>query len=364
MLRFTRPAAALAVLLSLSQARALDPELLRLADPEANVVAGIRLAELAASPLMAPMLDQARTSNPEAFAALDMLGPNPWSLVEELLIFGKLEGPVDAEKSEPLLLIRGGFSQVDWKSALCAGGCTDASHGGMQLNRIDSAEQEVFFVLLDGDHAAMGPGDQVRSMIDRKKTGGVDPASVEGWASSMNDAHFWLAAKGPFDVPDGQDAGMVGALAQGLVGLGFGLTLGDDVTLGLELASDSEENAQQMLAATQAMLAMASLGMANDPENAEFSSLLQSLKINRDQNRVSAALSVPANVLMSQIQAKMAETIESSAQDEEAASPPDTGSGGTGQVRQPSVAPRQGTITIHGLEPAPVEVEAQPKQER
>jgi len=349
------PAAALAVLLFSTPAAALDPELLKLADPEANVVAGVRLAELASSPILAPMLEQARAGNPEAFAALDMLGPDPFSLVEELLIFGKLEGTENAEKSEPLVLIRGAFSKVDWKSALCAAGCTDASHAGTPMSRVDSATEEVFFVLLDGDHAAMGPGDQVRSMIDRRAAGGVDPASVESWASTMGGAHFWLAAKGPFDVPQGQDAGMMGALAQGLTGLGFGLSLGEEVTLGLELASDNEENAQQLLATTQAMLAMASLGIANDPENAELGAVLEGLQLSRDQNRVSAALAVPAEVLMSQIQTKMTEAAEAAPTDEGDPVQPDNP-----EQDKPAAAPQKGKITIHGLDDDPVEVQPQP----
>jgi len=357
MSRTAWPVAAVALLLSVGSARALDPELLKLADPEANVAAGVRLADMAASPLMAPLLEEARASSPEAFEALEALGPDPFSLIEEILVFGHMDPEGGAEKSDPLVLVRGPFSEVDWQSAVCAEGCTASMHGGMELRRVDAAEDELFFVELDGGHAALGSGNQVRSMIDRRAAGGIDPASVETWVSTMNDAHFWLSAKGPFNAPEGQaDNPMLAAFTEGLVGLGFGLTLADDVVLGLELSSDSEENAQKLFATVQAMLGMASMSLADDPDNAEMAQMLDKLSLTHDRARVQASLSLPADELMAQIAAKMAEQPEEVAED------------GPANEETPAAAqPRErkssgGKITIHGLEEEPVEVDPKPSQ--
>ena len=75
----------LALALTLPLAAA-DPELIRLTRPDANFLLGARLSDIAASPLVKTLLDEALDSKPEWGVGPGLAGTNPLEGFDEVLI--------------------------------------------------------------------------------------------------------------------------------------------------------------------------------------------------------------------------------------------------------------------------------------
>ncbi len=351
--RLPRPSvlAALLLLAAAPQASpAADPALLGLADPASNFVIGIDVQALAASPLAQEALLKAQTENPTWGQALGALGPDPLSRVQEVLIAGNVEQA--REDSKGLVLIKGDFASDDWMSFACQAGCSSESYRGFTVQGLQNADKPSAFVRLDASYVALGTPDQVRGVVDRKASGAGSSfaGQVQGWTSNAGRHHVWVAAKGPFDMPHaGEDPMGMSGIAK-LDAFGMGLTLGEDLEVGLELRSISAAESLQLHQSLQGLLMMVSMRAQQDPDTA---ALLQGLTIAQSARTVNASLRVPGYLLK-----RMAEKRSRQAT-------PDTAAAWQTEPSQPTPRPRQprqGIIRIDGLENGPVVVESEPQR--
>lgn len=347
--RLSRLSVLAAVLLAASPqaSSAADPALLGLADPASNFVIGIDVQALAASPLAQEALLKAQTENPTWGQALGALGPNPLSRIHEVLIAGDVEQA--REDSKGLVLIKGDFAGDDWMSLACQAGCSSENYLGFTVQGLKSADRPSAFVRLDASYVALGSPEQVRGVVDRKTsgTGSSFAGRVQGWTSNAGGHHVWIAAKGPFDMPhSGADPMGMNNIAN-LDAFGMGLTLGDDLQVGIEMRSMSAAESLALHQSLQGLLMMMSMNAQQDPDTAE---LLRGLTIGQSAQTVNASLRVPGYLLkrMAEKRAKQA------AQDTAAAWQMEP----TPRPRQP----RQGIIRIEGLDDGPVVVESEPRQ--
>jgi hypothetical protein len=329
---------------------AADPTLLGLADPGSNFVIGIDVQALSASPLAQQALLKAQTENPTWGAALAALGPNPLSRIHEVLITGDVE--TARERSQGLVLVRGDFADDDWMAFACQAGCSSENYRGYTVQGLQSADKPSAFARLDSSYVALGSPDQVRGVVDRRTAGGGASfaAQVQSWTSNAGGHQLWVAAKGPFDMPHaGADPMGMSGIAN-LDAFGMGLTLGDDLQVGLELRSMSGPESAALHQSLQGLVMMMSMNAQQDPDTAE---LLHGLKISQSGRTVSASLDVPGYLLE-----RMAEKRSQQAADEST----------TGWQVEPSQPasrprqPRQGVIRIDGLDGGPVVVESEPQQ--
>lgn len=327
---------------------AADPALLGLADPAANFLIRIDVQALAASPLAQEALLKAQAENPTWGQAMGALGPNPLSRIQEVLIAGDVEQA--REDSKGLVLIKGDFADDDWLSFACQAGCSSEHYHGFSVQSLQSADKPSAFVRLDPSYVALGSPDQVREVVDRKTSGGGTSLASQGhaWTTDKGGHHVWIAAKGPFDMPHaGADPMGMSSIAN-LDAFGMGLTMGEDLVVGLELRSMSAAESTELHQSLQGLLMMMSMSAQQDPDTA---ALLQGLTIGQSAQTVSASLRVPGYLLKRMAEKRIQQATAETGFDWQAAQP-------APRPRQP----RQGIIRIEGLEGGPVVVESEPQQ--
>lgn len=341
--------AALLLLAAAPQAApAADPVLLDLADPASNFVIGIDVKALAASPLAQDALVKAQTESSTWGQAMGALGPNPLSRIHEVIITGDERAARDQKKG--LLVVRGDFGTDDWMSVACGGACEKQAYQGHSLYLPPNSEGPGAFVRLDSNYVAWGTPDQVRGVIDRKTsgTGSSLAERIQGWSSNAGRHHVWVAAKGPFETPKAAGANLMGMSSiANLDAFGMGLTLSEDLEVGIEMRSLSAAESQTLHQTLQGLLLMMSMSAQQDPDTA---ALLQGLTIGQSAQTVNASLRVPSSLIK-----RIAEKRTRQA----------TSGAAAAWQMQPAprpLQPRQGVIRIEGLEDGPVVVESEPRR--
>lgn len=346
LVRSFAPIALPAALLASGPLFAADPVLMGLARDQANFAMGIDVRSISTSPLVQSMMQEAGKEKPELGAMMALLGPSLFEKIEEILIVGEMR-PGET-KPAGLVLARGDFSDDSILTMLCAQGCTNVDHAGFTLHQTTLQDQPGSFVKINDRYAALGPDEQVRELVDRRRAGSPSgfASTLEGWAHNMGGHQLWIAAKGPFEVPESAGQSPFAADALGnLDSVGLGLTLAQDFALGLEVRSTSEDEARKLYDMAQGLLMMATAGAGDDPQAAQF---LQRLNLGHAGRNLTATLRVPADELRQAMASRMSQS----------------GSGvapavSAGPAPEPD-KPRQGVIRIHGLEDDAVEVESQP----
>ena len=368
------PLILLASLLLAAPAAAVDPALLDLAPPDANFVIGIRVTDIVRSPLVSGMIDDAKAGSPE----IGMLfgGPDGGGAIEgleEILIVGRAEpeGDADAE-DDSLALLRGDFTSPLWTDFICSEGCETSEYQGFEIRSGHATDKPADFVALDARYAAVGAPARVREAIDRRQRGerSAFAAAVSQWSEGLGRRPLWLAATGPFDVPQESMGGMAIPGMDQIEGLGLGLDLGQDLDVVLELRTRDETAARELYDSLQGLLALFALtaqseagedGEGANPQ-AEIAGLLESLNLRQEARVLHASLRIPA----SEVEKRFAEglvTFDEAAGDgaEDGGSISVFGSEQGTTVEPSSQGSREGVIRIYGLEQEAVEVPSGPQ---
>ncbi len=364
--------AALAGVLSLPLAAA-DAELLRLTRSDVNFLLGVRLSEIAKSPLVRTMLDEAMASKPELRALGGMVGSNPLEGFDELLIAANIDTQSPQDPKDALIVFSGALDPQRLQGVFCGDGCERETYRNLELLKVERKDADTpgFLVLLDGRYAALGERPAVERAIDRfqsRAEASFNP-EMQSWIDRLGRYHFWLAAKGPFNAPEAEELGpammAAGAISK-MEGFGLGVLLDNDVSLSIELESVSSKDATELYETAQGMLALARMsqqqqsGEQPQPTSTEPGAfdLLQNLKLTNTGRVVSASLTIPQRELTRQLRAKLEENrqdepaLEAGLHAEDAPAP---------TVR---VAPRSrpsNSIRVYGLEPRAVEYPLTPK---
>ena len=332
-----------------ASAGAVDPGLLQLADPEVNFLVGVRVGELASSPLMLKVLDESKKSGPGWSGLIDQMGPNPFSAIEEILIMGRIEaGETPEANQDAVIVARGDFSGSRLEDALCSKGCTAGTHRGVALQLLEHDGKPAAFAKLGDGYAALGAEDKVRSLIDRYAAGGGPQFATRAqeWAKGLAGHHVWIAAQGPFEAPDSHDAPpFAQEMLNGLEGVGLGLTIGDELLVSMDLRSKTEDDSKRLYTTLQGLLAMAAASQAAAPASeGSPAELLRQIKMVQGAKRITATLRAPTDAIQQTFAARMSEREEG---------PVDAAAFHAEPARE-----RSGKIRIYGLAGEPVEVEA------
>ena len=328
---------------------AVDTELLKMADPEINLLVGIRTGEIASSPLMLKVFAESKKTGPDWSGLIDRMGPNPFASIDEILIMGRIEANEQPEASQDaVILAHGDFRETTLRDALCEKGCRAGSHFGVAFELLEHEGKPAAFAKFSDNYAALGAVDKVKALIERRASGG-DPqfaTRAQEWARGLSGHHIWIAAQGPFEAPTGDDAPpFAQEMLKGLEGVGLGLTLGEQLEMTLDLRSKTEQDSKNLYTLLQGLLAMATAAQAGDA-NAEKgpASLLKHLQMTQASRRISATMRAPMDDIQKTFTDKMGAP---AAEDGEATA-----------LHSKAPQQRSGKIRIYGLEPEPVEVEA------
>lgn len=330
--------------------QAADPVLLNLAHSDANFMMGIRVSEIASSPVVRAALDEAARSQHEWSALLTKLGGNPLRDIHEVLITAQIdERAADKDPKDTLVLIRGALGAGRFVEMMCAKGCDTEVHGNHEVVRIpsDDGDEPPYFVALDEQYAALGERSAILGLVSRgaRQTAPAFGQAMQSWVDRVGSHHIWVAARGPFQAPSKAGAAgsmpAIGAMAK-LDGVGLGVTLERDMQLALELHSVTEKDAAQLYQMAQGLLAMSQMSAQQPQAEPSAARFLESLQLNLDGRVLSASLRIPQSELAKQIRTQVAQQRQ----------------GGEAPAQPAAVRPaprRPGGILIHGLESKAVE---------
>ena len=327
--------------------------LARLAQSDANMMIGIRVADFVSSPLAQRMWQEAMSSQPEIEQIMSLVGPNPLALVDEILVTATVTGPSQMENADALALVSGSFDESQVVDVLCQKGCETEMYRGFQLRKaLGQDKGPSHFVMLDSGELALGSRELLQGAIERRASG--ETAAFSGgmtdWINRLGRHHIWVAASGPFSQASaaGDDAGgqMMSNFASKVDGFGLGVNVSGDLEMSLDLRTTTEQDAQQFYDMIQGFIAMAK---TNDqqPQASEF---LDKLRLSRDGRILAARMSIS--------QADIERQLAQRGQQDQAASSP------RAQRRPPPPPPptpkrRSGGIRIYGLGEKPLEIPTQ-----
>ena len=282
-----------AALLTASAApAAVDPALLELVMPDAQVLAGMQVQQSLASPFGQYFLTQIPDNDAVTkFAAAT--GLNLRRDVREILV-ASAGGTLGAGSANPgLILVRGTF-QPDRIAALAAlAGSSVTPENGVVVITPPQNAAGTSFAFLDSSTLAIGDRASVQAAVARHAANAVfaGPLAQQAQvASGANDA--WLTTLTPLaQFMKGATTPLPPALLQTVAGISAGVHFdAGAVTLQGEISTPSEKDAQSMADTLKFLAAML---QANRNQNPQAAALLQSAQFTTVGPVMRMSLSVP-----------------------------------------------------------------------
>ena len=310
--------------------------LVDLARPDVNVLARVRVADLASSPLAAMFWDRARAQQPEFDQLLSVMGPNPLEMIDEVVLGASMDGS-QAENPEGLLLASGRFDETLVVSALCPKGCETNLYEGFEIRRPLGDDDDKHFVMMDGNRIALGSLEEIQGVVARRLSGRSSTfgPAMSDWIRRLGGHHIWIAAAGPFPQPtmDAENpfGQMLGNLSSKIDGFGVGIDVTQDIDMTFDVRATTQQDAREFYDRLNGFIAMAK---ANEqtPETLET---LNKIRLTHDGNVLAASFSVTGEEIRRQMAARAVTS----------------GSGVAPAQRAPSSPPRSAMV----VQPPPIE---------
>ncbi len=225
---------------------AADPELLKLAMPDARILAGIDIAKVKDTPFGKFAVEQLTAAqDPQYDAFVKASGFDPREALDEIL----LAKPDPGEHR--LLLGRGRFDVPRILDAASAAGVAVATYRDVQV----LISSEVWLAFLSDSIVAMGDTASIRALVERRDKATGPAEQMVSRANTASKAYaLWFVSTVPLEelvqgVPSGTagDALKGGALRSVREATG-GVNFGDSVRLSADLTTGSAEDAGKLAA--------------------------------------------------------------------------------------------------------------------
>ena len=322
--------------------------LVDLARPDVNILASVRVADFASSPLVTMFWDRARAQQPGFDQLLSVMGPNPLSMIDEVVIGGSLDAS-QTEDPEGLLLAQGRFEETLVVSALCPKGCETTLYEGFEIRRPLGDDDDKHFVIMDSNRIALGSLEEIQGVVARRLTGAPANfgAGMSDWIQRLGGHHIWIAAAGPFPQPeiDSENAfaQMLGNFGSKIDGFGVGIDITHDIDMSFDVRAATQQDAKQFYDLLNGFIAMAK---ANEqkPETLET---LNNIRLTQDGNVLAASFRLTGEEIRRQMDARAASGGSGVAPAQRAPEAP--ASSRPNVVIQPAPKRRSGGIRIYGL---------------
>ncbi|HLY15597.1 MAG TPA: hypothetical protein VKR61_00165 [Bryobacteraceae bacterium] len=276
---------------------AADPELLSLAPPDSQVMAGVNVEQVMLSPLGQHLLMQAEQQSDSGLQKLiDTTGFDPRHDLREILVVGR---PAD---SSGIVLARGTFNVPRIMQAALANKGTVESYKGVQIVKGSSQEKQVI-AFPDSTLAIMGEAADVHAAIDRKSAPTAVSAALAvqvNLASTTGDA--WFVSMVPPAQLQPKQNGNAGAQNQGLNPLAMlqnvqqlngNVKFGAYVVVTVKAISPTAQDASVLSDQLKGLLGMAAMAAGKEQATTPAVALLQKLNISSDGTTTTASLSIP-----------------------------------------------------------------------
>jgi len=283
---------------------AADPELVSLAVPNSQVMAGVNVAQVMLSPLGQYLLAQnGQLSGAGLPKLMESAGFDPQRDLREIL----LTMHAQAGTGQGLILARGTFDVPKIVEASGANGGTAETYKGVRIITISKQGSMAF---PDSTLAIVGDAADVRAAIDRKSAPtaiGSALAAAVNQLSTTEDA--WFVSMAPFSQLQPPAPGNAGAGAGPFAIFGKvqqssgGVKFGANVVVSLQAVSQTDQDASALAAQLRSFAGAADLFLPKDTY-VPAAALLQSLNVTAEGPVTKISLSVPE----SQIEQMMQQT--------------------------------------------------------
>ena len=279
---------------------AADPQLLNLAMPDAQVVAGVNVTKAKTSPFGQFILRQLPPDGDFA-KFVSMSGFDPRRDLQEILMASP------AGQDEGLVAVRGSFDAARIATLATADGKhAVASYKGVELITPTTAEGGPAIAILDSNFAVMGNVAVVKAAVDRRSVSAPISAELAAKVAMYGASDAWTVSLVPLSgLGTPKDAGPLAGVLQGdllkkVTQTSGSVTFDSPVRITGELTTDTGQDATALgdVVKFLASMVQTSGGSAGAP----VATLVQSLTVNAVGNILKLGLSIPEAQLEALIQ--------------------------------------------------------------
>jgi len=285
---------------------AVDSQLLNLVMPDANVMAGVNVAQAKATPFGQYVLTQFAANNPDLQQLATLTGFDPRKDVNELL----LASNASAGTHSGLACATGVFNVSSIVSFATTHGAVTESYGTPPMTILEDPKQTHGIAFLSGSLVAAGDIADVKAVIDRLTNPSILPAALVTQVKQLSaaDDAWGLTTVPPSSLHPGSTAPQIPGLGNGLqTSLGSvqsvsgGVKFGATVNFTGQAQTDTAQNATALAGVIQFLANMAQLNSAQNPQ---ASAALQSLTAAASGTTVTVTLSLPEDQFQQLLQPK------------------------------------------------------------
>lgn len=310
---------------------AADPELMRLAMPDATVMAGVNMEELRLSPL-GQFIQTQTTQHPDPSLQklIENTGFDPRRDLREILVCST--GFTGGKSG--ILLFRGTFDVpriLEWGRA---DGATIETYKGVSIAQKSKQESVAF---LDSTLAIAGSQEDVRAAIDRKTAPAAIPAALAAQVSQLSGSEdAWFVTTTPISTfqpappettPGGapNPADVYSKVQQSSGGVKFGA----NIVVALQALLPTDQDAAALATLLQTMGIGLSQAGGSKGDFASAASLLQYLSVTSEGPVTKISWSVSEAQIEEPLKASFANQTQGEKKELKTRSAPDTGATGT-----------------------------------
>jgi hypothetical protein len=265
----------------------LDPALAVLVPPDSIMLAGVRMQQLASTPLYRDWIQKRRVPALEEFRR--RTGLDPAKDVWELL--------VTSDGKNGLVLVRGRFAAQGQEPRLDIEGARRLSYKGFTM--IGNDQYGVLF--LNPTTAVTGRIPDVQRLVDRRSEITGLPPALDARVRAISSTHqAWFVANVAGQIPDfsGANAGMFTALLRLVRTVQFAtgaLDARQSFRGYVTLETGNEQEAEQLRGALRAILGLGRLNTREDRR--EMLSVFDGMQVVRERSVVRFSTDVPFDLL-------------------------------------------------------------------
>jgi hypothetical protein len=306
MTRFSAISARFALILALPLgAFSADPALLQMTMPDAQVLAGLQVAQAKNSLFGQYVLSHLSVNDTKLEEFTAETGFDPRQDVSEIVVASN--GKRESGENRWLIAAHGNFNVSKISTAAQANGAAVATYQGVRLftySASSATHPPVAIAFLDSNTALTGDAASVKAAIARKQSG--TPADSATFAkaqqvSANND--FWFVTLVPLSnfsgaIPDANLSGaMQGNVFAAINQASGGVRFGDTVTISAEAVTRSEKDAQALVDVVKFFAGLVQLNRQNNPAAGQVATLLDSLQTSTAGNVTTISLAIPEQQL-------------------------------------------------------------------
>ena len=292
-----------AAILSVLLSTAADGPLAYL-PPGAQILAGVNVERVLQSEIGQRFLSQFKAANP-SFGQLGAAGFDPSRELKEIVVAANAA----TIQQRGLAILYGNFSRARCEQTGRARNAVSRTVQGVKVFTMDR-NKDIALACPDDSLIFAGTTALVAAAIARR--GSPDPALLEQ-ARQLRAAHdIWVLADGAGlsqfsnGLPDRRQGDMAAQMMRNLRRISGGISLGDNIVLGIDLLAASAADATALAGALQMMSGIA----AQQQQRSAVGGFLSALKLRAEGDTVRISMSVPQEEVVRAVQSAVSQVAD------------------------------------------------------